>query len=66
MNEYTILLQTGAKTFTIKTYTATSKFRTYAKYRKDGIAVSILPNNDENYAYQYGLKLQMDNEINAN
>lgn len=63
LKKYTVLLQTGATTFDIRTYEATSKFRTLAKYRKDGIAVSILPKNDDNYAYQYGLKLGMENEL---
>jgi len=65
IKKYTVLLQTGAITFDIKTYESTSKFRTLAKYRKDGIAVSILPENDENYHYQYGLKLQMENELSG-
>ena len=64
MNEYIVLLQTGHNAFDIRIYTATSKFRTYGKYRNDGIAISILPNNDENYAYQYGLKLEMENKLN--
>ena len=63
LKDYTVLIQTSDTTFDIKTYTATSKFRTYAKYRQYGMAISILPQNEENVDYQYKLKFQLENNL---